>query len=125
MAVVEEPQAAATADITFTIKDANFASRLRERAKHEGRDVGAVIETIIASGLEATSREYEQSVQAIQQGLDDFAAGQAKPLAQVVAETRARHGLPSAWPFEQPSGVSVSDWDAIEAADDAGDVSRK
>lgn len=36
----------------------------------------------------------------ILRGLEDVAAGRVKPLAQVVAEARARHGFPSSWAAE-------------------------
>ena len=79
---------------------------LREQAERIGEDVDSLA-AIIAEGFsydfladdpdDLTDEQMAESRAGISRGLEAAAAGRVKTLAQVVAETRRRHGFPSSW----------------------------
>ena len=83
-------------------------ARLRELAQREGRDVNAVVEAIIALGLETAAREREEAIKAVQEGLDDFASGRFENFAVSAARLRAKYNLPAHLTDEQLALVEKS-----------------
>lgn len=80
---------------------------LNALAARRGQDPAAFVlslvdEAILFDGFETTDpdneRDQADARAGIGRGLDAFARGEHKPHAQVVAEAKARHGLPDAWP---------------------------
>ncbi len=98
--------------ITLTPETEN---RLREQAERIGEDVDSLAEAIITEGLsydlladdpdDLTDEQMAESRAGNKRGLEAAAAGRVKPLAQVVAEARQRHGFPPSW----ASGVGGSE----------------
>jgi len=83
-------------------------ARLRDKAAASGLDLPAYLQKLAerdAAGAERdaaimTDEEEEERLHhGILRGLVDEAAGRVKPLAQVVAEARQKHGFPETWPF--------------------------
>ena len=77
-------------------------ARLRERAEREGQDADAFANALLADALaddpdDLTEAEVAEIRVGIRRGLEAAAAGHVKPLAQVVAEARQRHGFPDSW----------------------------
>ncbi len=68
-------------------------ARLREVAAREGRDLNAVAQSLMKLALAWDAREHAESVAAIQEGLDDAAAGRVRPLAEFDAAMRAKHNI--------------------------------
>lgn len=73
--------------------------RLREMADREGRDTNTLAGALLAHALEEAEREFEETVAGIERGRQAYAEGRFKPLEQVIAEVRAKHGFSDAWPF--------------------------
>lgn len=81
--------------------------RLLEHAGRLGEDAYRLAEDLIAQGLsdsylvddpdDLTAEQIAEIRVGIERGLEAAAAGRVKPLAQVVAEARQRHGFPATW----------------------------
>ena len=82
-------------------------SRLVEHAERLGEDANRLAEELIAEGLsgnhlvddpdDLTAEQISEIRAGIDRGLKAAAEGRVKPLAQVVAEARQRHGFPATW----------------------------
>jgi predicted transcriptional regulator len=69
-------------------------ARLREKAAREDQDAEAVAAAVLADALEWEAQDRAEAVDGIRRGLEDFAAGRFRPLDEVIAEKRAKYGLP-------------------------------
>ena len=82
-------------------------SRLLEHAERLGEDANHLAEELIAEGLSSdylmddpddlTAEQIVEIRAGIKRGLEAAAEGRVKPIAQVVAEARQRHGFPKTW----------------------------
>jgi predicted transcriptional regulator len=81
--------------MTITIDLAPEAlERLREKAAREGRDAEAVAAAVLTEVLEWEAQDRAEAIEGIRRGLEDVAAGRVRPLAEFIAEQRAKHNLP-------------------------------
>lgn len=69
-------------------------AQLEEYASRRGQDPAAALDDAVAAYLEWERQDYQEAVAAIRRGQDDVAAGRTKPVAEVFAEIRRKHGLP-------------------------------
>ena len=88
--------------ITLEIPDSR-EQELREITTRRGQDaetffLSLMDEAILFGDMEPTPQddpqEYADTIAGIQRGLDDFARGRHKPMEQVFAEMKVRHGIP-------------------------------
>jgi predicted transcriptional regulator len=68
---------------------------LSARAAQQGQDINAVASELLASVLKWEEQDSEEAVRGIQQGLDDFEAGQFRSFQDFAEEQRQKHNLPS------------------------------
>ena len=83
--------------MTITLTPSTEA-RLREKAEREGQDLNVVAEALIAAALDWEAQERAEAIEGIRRGDQAAAEGRERPLAAFVAEQRAKHGFPAAWP---------------------------
>jgi predicted transcriptional regulator len=69
---------------------------LRGRADRQGQDVSLVASELLANVLAWEEQDFEEAVQGIQQGLDDFEAGRFRSFDDFAAEKRRQYGLSTA-----------------------------
>jgi predicted transcriptional regulator len=67
---------------------------LRSKAAQQGQDVNLVASQLLASLLELQAQETEETIQGIQQGLDDFEAGRFRSFDEFALEQRHKYNLP-------------------------------
>jgi predicted transcriptional regulator len=68
---------------------------LRDRAAQRGQDVSLVASELLASVLEWEEQDSKEAIKGIQQGLDDFEAGQFRSFQDFAKEQRHRYNLPA------------------------------
>ncbi len=85
-------------------------SRIQEKAAREGRDAFSLVEELIATALNQEARQKEKD-RAL---LDAALAGPSKPQEQVIAEFRAKHGLPENWPDSEEYQMTDADWQVMD-----------
>ncbi len=68
-------------------------AQLSEYAQRHGQDPAAALDEVLADAFAWKNLEYEETLEAIRQGLADVKAGRTKPASQVFEELRAKHGL--------------------------------
>jgi len=83
--------------MTITLKPKTEAL-LREKAQQDGQDLDTLVDMLLADRLEAQAREDEETGAAVSNAMAAAEAGREKPMAQYLAEQRAKRGLPNAWP---------------------------
>lgn len=88
--------------MTITISPTT-ESMLRQTAEMEVRDPDSVADRLLADALTWAQRDRAEAIAGIQRGLDDVAAGRAKPLSQAVSEARERYDYAESWPHDHAS----------------------
>jgi predicted transcriptional regulator len=68
---------------------------LRTRAAQQGQDINSVASELLAKVLEWEGQDSEAAIKGIQQGLDDFEAGQFRSFQDFAGEQRHRYNLPA------------------------------
>jgi len=68
--------------------------RLQAIAARQGQDAATVAATVLTDALEWEAQDLAASVEGIQRGLDDFAAGRYRPFAEFAEEQRRKYDLP-------------------------------
>lgn len=68
----------------------NIANQLRALATQSGKTEDFYVQQAVKSFLEefTPEQEHQETLAAIQQGLDDVAAGRVRPAAEIIAELR-------------------------------------
>lgn len=98
--------------MTITLKPSTEALLL-EKARQNGQDLETLVDALLAGSLEAQKREAEEIAAAVRNATAAAEAGREKPLAQYLAEQRAKRGLPDTWPsarlIESETGVVVAE----------------
>lgn len=69
--------------------------KLRKKATHRGQDISLVAAELLASVLEWETQDSEEAVKGIQQGLDDFEAGNFRSFNDFADEQRRKYNLPA------------------------------
>ena len=80
--------------ITVTLSP-EAEAKLRKKAARQGKDVATVAAEMLASVLEWEAQDYEEAVEGIQRGLDDFEAGRFRSFAEFTEEQRRKYNLPA------------------------------
>lgn len=68
---------------------------LRDRAAQRGQDVSFVAAELLAGVLEWEEQDSEEAIKGIQQGLDDFEAGQFRSFQDFTEEQHHKYDLPT------------------------------
>lgn len=68
---------------------------LRDKAARRGEDVSLVASQLLASVLEWEAQDSQEAIKGIQQGLDDFEAGQFRSFQEFAQEQRRKYNLPT------------------------------
>ncbi|MBD1857844.1 MULTISPECIES: hypothetical protein [Leptolyngbya] len=79
-------------EITLTPE---LEEQLRKKATQRGQDIGLVATELLASVLEWEAQDSEEALQGIQQGLNDFEAGNFRAFDEFAAEQRRKYNLPA------------------------------
>jgi predicted transcriptional regulator len=66
---------------------------LRDRAERQGQDVNLVASELLANILEWEGQDSAAAIKGIQQGLDDFDAGQFRSFQDFAQEQRHKYDL--------------------------------
>ena len=66
---------------------------LLDKATQRGQDVSLVASELLASVLEWEEQDSEEAIKGIQQGLDDFEAGQFRSFQDFAEEQRSKYTL--------------------------------
>ena len=69
--------------------------QLRKKATHQGQDISLVAAELLASVLEWEAQDSEDAIKGIQQGLDDFEAGNFRSFDEFADEQRRKYNLPA------------------------------
>jgi len=78
---------------TISISPERMA-QLEEYAHRSGQDTAAALDEMLSAALEWEQRDYQESVEGIRQGYEDFLAGRSQPFEEAFDELRVKHGLP-------------------------------
>ncbi len=92
--------------MTVTLRPSTEALLL-EKARQEGQDLDTLVDTLLADSLEAQKREAEEIAAAVRSAMA-AEAGREKPLAQYLAEQRAKRGLSDTWPSRHDGAETYS-----------------
>lgn len=68
---------------------------LHDRAAWQGQDVSLVASELLASVLEWETQDLEEAIKVVQQGLDDFEAGQFRSFQEFAEEQHHKYNLPA------------------------------
>ncbi|MBD2312663.1 hypothetical protein H6G20_13415 [Desertifilum sp. FACHB-1129] len=68
--------------------------QLRKKAIHRGQDISIVASELLASVLEWETQDSEEAIKGIQQGLEDFDAGNFRSFNEFAEEQRRKYNLP-------------------------------
>lgn len=66
---------------------------LRQRAETTGQDITQVALAVLALGLSFDDRDFFESIDGIQRGLDDFEQGRFSSLEEFITEQNQKYGL--------------------------------
>jgi predicted transcriptional regulator len=69
--------------------------QLRKKATHQGQDISLVAAELLASVLKWEAQDSEEAMKGIQQGLDDFEAGNFRSFNEFADEQRRKYNLPA------------------------------
>lgn len=69
-------------------------AQLEEYAQRHGMAVPEALDDLLAAQLDWEHKDYEEAVEGIREGYDDFKAGRVQDSSEAFNELRAKHGLP-------------------------------
>lgn len=69
--------------------------QLRKKAIAQGQDISLVAAELLASTLKQEAQDLDEAIQGIQQGLDNFEAGNFRSFDEFAAEQRRKYNLPA------------------------------
>ena len=69
-------------------------AELEEFARRRGKTAADALDEALAEYLEWERQDYQEAVQAVQQGVEDVKAGRTKPAEEFLDEFARKHGLP-------------------------------
>jgi predicted transcriptional regulator len=70
-------------------------AQLRAKALRQGRDINLVATELLTSILKSEAQDSAETIEGIEQGLDDFAAGRFRSFNEFADEQRRKHNLPA------------------------------
>ena len=65
------------------------------KAIHQGQDISLVAAKLLANVLEWETQDSEEAIRGIQQGLNDFEAGNFRSFDEYADEQRCKYNLPA------------------------------
>lgn len=68
-------------------------AQLEEYARRHGMPVADALDDLLAAQLDSERKDYEEAVEGIREGYEDFKAGRIQDSNQAFAELRAKHGF--------------------------------
>jgi len=68
--------------------------QLDEYARRHGQDPVAALDEVLAKALEWERQDYQEAVEGIRRGHEDYKAGRVRPLEESLEQLRVKHGLP-------------------------------
>jgi predicted transcriptional regulator len=68
--------------------------QLRKKAALDGQDINVVAANLLANILKWEAQDSEEAIKGIQQGLDDFEAGNSRSFSEFADEQRRKYNLP-------------------------------
>ena len=77
---------------TLPVKSERFA-QLEEFAKRRGKTTADALDDALADYLEWERQDYQETIEAVRQGLADVKAGRTKPAEPFFDEFARKHGL--------------------------------
>ncbi|HVT49136.1 MAG TPA: hypothetical protein VHD57_15205 [Vicinamibacterales bacterium] len=78
---------------TLPIKSERLAE-LEEFARRRGTTAADALDEALAEYLQWERQDYQEAVQAVQQGVEDVRAGRTKAADEFLGEFARKHGLP-------------------------------
>ncbi len=69
-------------------------AELEEFARRRGKTPADALDEVLAEYLEWERQDYQEAVQAVQQGVEDMKAGRTKPAEEFLDEFARKHDLP-------------------------------
>lgn len=69
--------------------------QLRQKAIHQGQDINVFAANLLANILKWEAQDSEEAIKGIQQGLDDFEAGNSRSFSEFADEQRRKYNLPA------------------------------
>jgi predicted transcriptional regulator len=69
-------------------------AQLDEYARRHGQDPVAALDEVLAEALEWERQDYQEAVEGIRRGYEDYKAGRVRPVEESLEELRVKHGLP-------------------------------
>jgi predicted transcriptional regulator len=69
-------------------------AQLNDYAQRHGQAPAAALDEVLADALEWERQDYQESVEAIRQGYEDFQAGRSQSFKEAFEELRVKHGFP-------------------------------
>lgn len=79
-------------EITLTPE---LEEQLRKKTIQQGQDTSLVAAELLTAVLEWEAQDSEEAIQGIQQGLNDFEAGNSRAFGEFAAEQRRKYNLPA------------------------------
>jgi predicted transcriptional regulator len=68
--------------------------RLQEKAMQRGETIETVAATVLIDALEAEARDFDEAVEGIRRGIEDFETGRHRAFQEFAAEQRQKYELP-------------------------------
>lgn len=62
-------------------------AQLDEYARRHGKDPAAALDEVLAEALEWERQDYEEAVEGIRRGYEDYKAGRVRPVEESLEET--------------------------------------
>ena len=75
--------------------DSELEALLRARAEQKDQDIGVVASELLANALRWEAQDSDEAIKGIQQGLDNFKAGQFRSFQDFAEEQRQKYNLPT------------------------------
>jgi len=69
-------------------------AQLDEYAERHGQDPVAALDEVLAEALEWERQDYQEAVEGIRRGYEDYKAGRVRPVEESLEDLRVKHGLP-------------------------------
>lgn len=69
-------------------------AQLNDYAQRHGQDPIVALDDVLAEALEWERQDYQEAVEGIRRGYEDFLAGRSQPFEEAFEELRVKHGLP-------------------------------
>jgi wobble nucleotide-excising tRNase len=69
-------------------------AELEEYARRLGKSTVDALDDVLAEYLEWERQDYQETVEAVREGVEDVKAGRTKPALQFLDEFARKHGLP-------------------------------